>query len=357
MTSDLAPLEYPRMFRGVFERTRHTYGPLLEDARAAVDALAVPRGLRPYLDYVVRENPQPSFMLLPLMFLLTAEASGGVREVHRRTMPVLLLAMEAIAVADDTVDRTPRRSGRPTFPARFGERSTVPFTASLVSLVVRQALQVDPRVVEHLSRFFLSLCADELWESQNLYPAPEAFERWLDNRYAQSVEGAAGILDLALALNDHAPLPRAAYVAYGSVFQDVDDVVNVVEERAAVGENDDISMGMVTFPLLHTLRERPELVPDLVSSWARRRDDHTSPAAPPPARLREAVRAVGVPATVARVLQRCRAAVRASPPSFQPTMRDFVTTFADRLCRCDGLLTPAQVERALGPDLLVTDAS
>lgn len=349
MSAQLAPLAYPRMFRGVFERTRHTYAPLLEAARAETAALAVPRGLRPYLDYVVRENPQPSFMLLPLMFLMTAEATGGVREVHRRCMPVLLLAMEALAVADDTVDRTMLRSGRPTFPARFGERSTVPFAASMVSLVTGQAYRVDPRALEHLSRLFLFLCADELWESQNLYPAPDVFERWLENRYAQSVEGAASVLDLALALNDHAPLPRPAYAAYGRVFQDVDDLINVVEDRAAVGENDDIAMGMVTFPLLHTLRERPDLLPELLASWEPRRGATAPPPEAPvaPPRLRAAVREVGVPATVDRVLQSCRDAVACSPPTFRATMREFTATFADRLCRC-ALLTPAQVEAALG---------
>lgn len=361
--TELATLNYPRLFRGVFERTRGTYAPMLEDARQAMAQMSVPGELRPYFDYVVRENPQPSFVLLPLLFLATADASGGITLAHRRCLPILMLSMEAIAVADDTIDRTPFRSGRPTFAARFGERSATPFIAALMTLVAEQSVDVDPRVFEQLSPFFVRVFSDELWESQHLYPAPDTFERWLEMHYSACTSSVWCVLNLSLMLNERAPIPMSACQAFGRVFQDVDDVVNLVENRAADGENDDVTMGMVTFPMLHTVRARPELLASLQSLWEtsralesaslatqrQERDRLQSIVEERYRPLRGAILEIGVPAAVTRVLHSCRDAISASPPALRGVMREMTASFADRLRRCGGLelVTSEQIDRAL----------
>ncbi|MGZ3461033.1 MAG: hypothetical protein ACXU86_21300, partial [Archangium sp.] len=118
---EMAPLQYPQLFQGAFARRRESFTLLVEEARRVLHELPVPRALRPFYDTVVRDNPQPSFLLLPLMFLVMAEGSGGIQARHRRFLPIMMLSMEACAISDDTVDRTPMRSGRPSFPMRFGE--------------------------------------------------------------------------------------------------------------------------------------------------------------------------------------------------------------------------------------------
>jgi geranylgeranyl pyrophosphate synthase len=358
--SELAPLEYPRLFQGIFGRVRGSYEPLLEDARRALQQITVPGELRLYLDYVVQDNPQPSFLLLPLLFLATAESMGGITPAHRRCLPVIMLSMELVAIADDTVDRTLARSGRPTFPARFGEGSATPFAGALMAMVAERARRVDTRVFDHTMRFFVELFANELWERQNLYPPPEVFDRWLEHRYRQSAVGAAFALNTALILSDRASLSEDATEAFGHVFQDVDDLVNLLEPRDAAGENDDVVMGMITMPLLHALRCRPALLTDLEALWETSRAlGNVSIAEQPRERarlgarlaeqyrpLREAMLELAVPAMVERVLASCGACVSASPPGLRGIMREMTGTFADRLRRCGVELS---VEDPIGP--------
>src|SRR5687767_11651478 len=133
MTASI-PLQFPKQFRGMFHRVESTYRPLLSEAMKQVHEAPIPAELRPFFAHVTVENPQPAFILIPLMFLSAAEASGGITPRHSDALPSLLLSMEVTAIADDTVDRTPMRSGRMSFPRRFGEASATPFTGALLML-------------------------------------------------------------------------------------------------------------------------------------------------------------------------------------------------------------------------------
>jgi hypothetical protein len=78
-------------------------------------------------------RPQPSYLLLPLMFLATAEQHGGITERHRAYLPWYMLMMEVCAIIDDTVDRTPLRSGRDSFPERYSDAAAAAFSTFLIS--------------------------------------------------------------------------------------------------------------------------------------------------------------------------------------------------------------------------------
>jgi hypothetical protein len=362
--NDLVPLRYPQLFQGLFARRRASFTPLIEEARRVLDALPVPGALRPFYDTVIRDNPQPSFLLLPLMFLATAEASGGIRPAHRGFLPVLMLSMEACAVADDTVDRTPMRSGRPSFAMRFSEVSCTPFVGALIALLSNEAARVDPRLLDVTSRFFVEVSALQLWERHHPYPTEDLFARWLENRYRQSVIGVGFGLEPALLLNGWAPLPASVVEAFGRMFQDVDDIVNILENRSAEGENEDLLMGAVTKPLLLSLERHPALRADLAALWASRRaagdssvsellrqpdeqrEAHERLARP----LRQALLEVGVPGTVEHVLADYRTAVASAPPALRSVIQEMTGSWVDRLRRCKGveLVTEARMRHALG---------
>jgi len=360
---DLVPLQYPQLFQGIFARRREAFAPLVEEARRVLHALPVPATLRPYYDTIVRDNPQPSFMLLPLMFLAMAEASGGLQAKHRSFLPVLVLSMETCSIVDDTVDRTPMRSGRATFPLRFGETSTTPFVSSLVSLIGQEAARVDLRLFESTMNLFVELFALQLWERQNLYPPEDIYERWLDNRYRENTVGVTFGLDTALIINGHETSPLAVVEAFGRIFQDVDDIVNILEDRRSEGENDDVLMGAVTRPLLVTLEHHPALRADVAALWEFcRATTGTSVAAmhkmPAHTRatidrlyrpIRQALLDVGVRGTVDHVLADYRTAVASSPPRFRRVIQEMTYTWVDRLRRCKGveLLNEEQIRHAL----------
>src|SRR6185436_15493470 len=101
----------------------------------------------PFYDSIL-ERPQPSFMLLPLKFLAVAESAGGIHQCHIDFLPIMMVAMEAVAVTDDTVDRTPNRSGEPTFPQRWGSICATPCMAVLMALIARRAQEHGPSILD-----------------------------------------------------------------------------------------------------------------------------------------------------------------------------------------------------------------
>jgi hypothetical protein len=363
MSKDLVALQYPKLFQGVFARRREVYIPLVEEARRSLHSLPVPEALRPFYDTVVRDNPQPSFMLLPLMFLAMAESSGGIQPVHRRFLPVLILTMEVCAIVDDTVDRTPMRSGRRTFALRFGEPSTTPFVGSLIALAAQEAARVDPSLLDSTMRLFTELYALQMWERQHLYPNAGLFSHWLDNRYRENTLGVSFGLDTALRLNGRQPLPLSVVEAFGRIFQDVDDLVNVIEDRRSEGENDDVLMGAVTRPLLVAIENQAGLLADVSNLWrvcriatgtsaaaVHRTPAHLNPTIAKLYRpIHEAILNVGVRGTVQHVLADYRTSVLTSPPEFRPAIQEMTCTWVDRLRRCKGteLLTEEEIRHTL----------
>ncbi len=361
--SELPPLQYPKMFQGIFARRQERFAPLIDEARHVLQGLEVPEALRPYYDTVVRDNAQPSFLLVPLIFLAFAEASGGIQAAHRRYLPAMMLCMEACATVDDTVDRTPMRSGRRTFALRFGDISATPFVGALGAMSAQMAARVDPRLLDGMLHLTTELYARQLWEKQNLYPLEGMFDRWLHNRYEETRVAVCYCMDAALLLNGHPPTPLPMAEAFSRVFQDVDDLVSILEDRRADGENDDVLMGTVTRPLMVTLARYPALRADVANLWRVCRAMtgssamavHKMPAHTQPTierlyqPLYQAMREVGIPGTVKLMIDDYRECVATAPPSLRPLMRDMTHTCMDRLRRCAGnsLFTEEQLESAL----------
>lgn len=341
-------LSFPDSFRGMFHRIEPTCRPLLEDALRKVHGMPVPAELRPFFAHVTTESPQPSYVLLPLIFLAAAEASGGITQKHIDSLPTLLLGMEVIAVIDDTVDRTPMRSGRMSFPRRFGDVSSTPFTGALLMLMAGCSKSCPSEILEPTIQCHLDLFSMWLWERQNTYPDRALFDEWLERRYEETAVVVDLIINGSLALNGRPPLPRAAVQGISRIFQDVDDVVSIAESREEQGENDDLQMGVITRPLLLTLARVPSLADRVELLWQRYRPlydaslvelerRHTEVAAE--ARpIRDGIRAemleVGVPETVRRMLGDLRTCVRETQAPLQPFMRELALSTIERLRAC-----------------------
>jgi hypothetical protein len=348
MTASI-PIHFPSQFRGMFQRVESTYRPLLSDALRKVHEAPIPSELRPFFDHVTVESPQPSFMLVPLMFLAAAEASGGISQRHIDALPSMLLSMEVTAIADDTVDRTPMRSGRMSFPRRFGDASATPFTGALLMLMAERAGNCPAEFVNATVRYGIELFSMFLWERQNTYPEQALFERWLEHRYAETRVATQYAIDSSFALNGRAPLPLAAVENFSYIFQDVDDIVGLLERRDQQGENDDLQMGIITRPLLLTLARRPELAGSVEQLWAHYRpllqssliefqQRHAEVAERTRQlhdRIREAMLEIGVPETVRRMVGDVRRCVQETPAPVRPFVRELALSVVDRLRRCE----------------------
>ncbi|HEX5747118.1 MAG TPA: TIGR00730 family Rossman fold protein [Archangium sp.] len=348
MTASI-PIQFPNQFRGMFQRVESTYRPLLVDALKKVHEAPIPTELRPFFDHVTVESPQPSFMLIPLMFLAAAEASGGITPRHIDALPAMLLSMEVTAIADDTVDRTPMRSGRMSFPRRFGEASATPFTGALLMLMAQHARRCSPEFSDALLQYVLRIFSMFLWERQNTYPEQATFEHWLSQRYAATGVATAFAIDSALALNGRAPLPGTVVDRFSYIFQDVDDVVGLLERRDEQGENDDLQMGIVTRPLLLSIGQRPELGALVEQLWKEYRPLHGASLMEFQQqhaeicdrtrflhdRLRQAMLEIGVPAAARCMLEDLRVCLEETPAAIRPFLRELTLSIIDRLHRCE----------------------
>jgi len=336
-----ARLAFPDKFQGVFLRSRARYEPLLVEARDQLRGLFVPGPIAPYFAYGVLEHDQPSFVLAPLMFLAMAESQGGITARHRSYLPAFLLMVELIGILDDTVDHTPYRSGRLTYWRRFGAPSAAPFSIFLFNAALEQTRREAPELVPIVTRMFQDICAAEVWEHDSRYPAvdPATLATWLARHYDAVPAAIAHSLDSALVLHGRGPLDHVVHARFAELQQDVDDIVNFVEHRERDGENDDLKMGIVTYPLLATVRSSPDAAEALEAFWAPRRitGETTTGDEALYARLAGEIERIGIPATLQKIAVDANEAIAAASPAARPCVADLVWTFVERLCRVEAL--------------------
>jgi geranylgeranyl pyrophosphate synthase len=346
-------IHFPEKFQGLFASSRSRFEPMIVDARKSLTSLAVPNVLRPYFDYGVLAHPQPSFILAPLMYLAMAESQGGITKRHRAYLPGFLLMVELIGILDDTVDHTPLRSGRTTYWRRYGSASAAPFSCYLLSAAIEQTMAVAPELLPLVTRMFEDICAAETWEHGARYPRAdiEELSRWLQSHYDAVPLAISHSLDSALILHGLPAVDPEVCVRFAELQQDVDDVVNFVERREDDGENDDLKMGIVTYPLLATLRKEPKVAALLEELWQPYRtaenqampnvvEERTTRAH---AELSELITDIGIPATIEKISRDAHLAIDAAADSVRPCVSDMVWTFVERLCRIEQLRS--EVER------------
>ncbi len=348
-------VRFPDRFQGIFARQQPRFEPLLVAARKTLATVDLPKEVWPYYSYGVLEHEQPSFMLLPLMFLAIADYSGGIHRRHTQHLPWLMLSMEACAILDDTVDHTPHRSGRPSYPGRFGAASAAPFSTFLTTIVLEKTFATEPRLMPLVFAMFRDLCALETWEVDSRYPRLETdtLRHWLGCRYNEVTPAVAYGLDSALVLQNAQTLPPRVSVLFAEIFQDVDDLVNFAEQRDRDGENDDLRMGMVTNLLVSTLQADPAIAPLVDRLWSESRtlrsaDPTSAPRAPAfNPRVEKPITAAitehGVPATIAKIVRDAHACIDATPIALRPLMEELVLTFVDRLRRIESLREAASL--------------
>jgi geranylgeranyl pyrophosphate synthase len=344
-------VQFPDQFQGVFKTTKSRFAPLIAEARTQLRDLKVPDKIQPYYSFAVLDRPQPSYMLLPLMFLATAEQHGGITDRHRAYLPWYMLMMEVCAIVDDTVDRTPLRSGRDSFPEHYSDAAATAFGTFLISKVFEKTVEVAPELVPLTARCFEVMFATSTWEIDARYPAvePAQLAAWVRNRYETVEPFISHSFNSALRLNGRGEVGYDACLLFAEVMQDVDDVVSIVEQREINGENDDIKLGVVTHPLLSMLDAQPESLELLERYWrpfrsipTRSRDDFnagvrrcSANSAAEYAELSRKVVELGVPETVAKAIACAKASAERCPPELRACVGDIALSFVDRLRSID----------------------
>lgn len=346
--AEVPRIEAPEHYKGVFQHDTRRFLPLLEEARERLRVLPVPEVAREHYLELVVGHPQPTFILFPLMYLHLADATGGVSARHRAHLPLQMLAMELIALYDDTVDYTPVRSGSPTYTGRHGAVPATVLAGVVQSTLAQHTLADFPELAPILTRMFENLCARELWEHGARYPhvSDASIESWIRCRNDAVPPVLSFSLDGALILHGLETVPEDVHTRFGDLQQDIDDLINIVDDRESAGENDDIKMGIPCYALLATLRAEPSAARLLDEIW---RPLRTIPQASPEAELarreprlvahhRELVELVvrhGIGATVEKVIADAEAVVAGAPAHVRPSMHAFAFSMVDRLRHLD----------------------
>lgn len=344
-------VQFPDQFQGVFKTTKTRFAPLIGEARAQLRDLRVPEKIQRYYSFAVLDRPQPSYMLLPLMFLATAEQHGGITERHRAYLPWYMLMMEVCAIVDDTVDRTPLRSGRDSFPEHYSDAAAASFGTFLISKIFEKTVEVAPELVPLTARCFEVMFATSTWEIDARYPQAERGQlaAWVQNRYETVAPFIEHSFNSALRLNRRREVGADACLSFAEVMQDVDDVVSLVEQRETNGENDDIKLGVVTHPLLSAIDAQPDSLVLLDRFWTpfrsiptRSRDEFnagmrrcSAATAPQYAELSKRVLELGIPVTVEKAIGCAVASAERCPPELQACVGDIALSFVDRLRSID----------------------
>jgi geranylgeranyl pyrophosphate synthase len=326
-------IAFPDRFDGLFGQRALKYAPLLRQARKELAEWPVPRGFEEQYASILSLK-QPSFMLLPLMYLYVAEATGEIRESHRSFLPVTMLAMEAAAVADDTVDGSATRSGEPTFPARWGVPSSAPCMALLTSMIAQKTARSFATLVEPTMALISNLAAAELQELRERYPCRADFDAAMQTRYRQAHEGVLFGFRAALLLAGHTEVPTQGAELLGRITQDVDDLINLLERREEQGEGNDLKNGTVTAALIEAVDRNPDLANDIEQVWRPRESHNADPGDPTFPRILHCVVELGAPAVRRRLDTLSVACAGATPTPMRPLMRQLAADFVARADQC-----------------------
>ena len=324
-------IRFPQKFQGIFKRSQASFAPHLQVARKLLNSLNIPAPLQHVWDYVVVDNPQPSFILLPLLYLSLAEQLGGITPAHQRALPVIMLTMEAVAVMDDTVDIASRRSERATVPARFGVTQATPIATSLTATIAELAVEIDPRLVQPTMNFLRELGALQIWEVEHSYPEQAEWDEWMQQRYRQGQIATEFALNLALMYHHQAPFPATPAYFFAQIMQDVDDVVGLLEQRVQFGEGCDLQRGRVIAPLADACDNNIQLASLISQLWRKKQALLAESNQTTFQQLNQHVLEAGLATTLDRLTQIAIACEEQTPPALQAWMHDVICTFMARL--------------------------
>jgi hypothetical protein len=279
------------------------------------------------------ERDQPSFILLPLFFLYLSDhlSPNGITPDHQNILTEIMLNMEICAILDDCIDRTPYRSGGLSFYAAYGIHSTPSFLTVLITKHL--AMQANYPSLQSLAGDLLfELSERQLWENEHRYPEFQMFEQWLENRYSEVTPAIVYVFHAACLLADMPNFPGASIRLLAEIFQDVDDVVNMLENRSLAGENSDILMGMVTHPLLQAHRKDKVLQETLPQLW-----EHCRRYGPNDVSellwqaVSNRVIEMGIPVTLAKIVDDAERAIALCSGVYQLHMQRIVAIFIRRI--------------------------
>jgi octaprenyl-diphosphate synthase len=203
--------------------------------------------------------------LRPLLTLLCAGLSGGIKRDHIALAAIIEFIHTATLLHDDVVDISALRRGKPTANAQWGNAPSVLVGDFLYSRAFQMMVRIGHLPLMDLLADTTNTIAEgevlQLTKAGNADISEDEYYGVITRKtailFAAAAE-AAGLLsgqtkEQSQALHQHG-------LALGIAFQLIDDALDYEGDSAVLGKNigDDLQEGKVTLPLIYVLKHAPE---------------------------------------------------------------------------------------------------
>lgn len=208
----------------------------------------------------------------PLLCLLFGQASGETTAAHIQIAAAYELVHLATLVHDDVLDEADLRRGVPALHREQGTRNAILCGDSLFTLAFSVASRTGHAgVIGELAGSSHRVCSGEIRQNFSAGDWSLSLSGYEQIISAKTASLCAGAARCGVWLNGgEAGLMDAAWDfgnQIGIAFQVIDDCLDLVGSREVVGKTlgTDLVGGKLTYPLIHCLSLKPELLSDLAA--------------------------------------------------------------------------------------------
>ncbi len=209
-------------------------------------------------EYIIRSGGK---RLRPLILLLSAGASGYRGDHHVILAAVIEFIHTATLLHDDVVDASATRRGQPTANDVWGNEASVLVGDFLYSRAFEMMVETDRMaVMKILAATTNAIAEGEVLQLLNAHEpdtTEEAYFDTINRKTARLFEAASRLGGVVGDQPDSVCDALGRYGLHlGNAFQLVDDVMDYITSRDAMGKDagDDLAEGKPTLPLIHAMR-------------------------------------------------------------------------------------------------------
>jgi octaprenyl-diphosphate synthase len=215
----------------------------------------------PYVEYALQTHGKG---LRPTLALLSAAATGGVRDEHLNLAVAIEMIHLATLVHDDIIDGASQRRGQATAVVKWGAEISVLLGDCLFAHALKTCTLLPAELNREISAAVVEVCTGEIMQTQRRFDLDLSLED-----YFKIIRMKTGALfripcELSSRLNAAPPAVVQALRVFGetlgTAYQIYDDCLDLAGNEKSVGKTlgTDLERGKITLPVLYLLAESSE---------------------------------------------------------------------------------------------------
>ncbi|MGC4376291.1 heptaprenyl diphosphate synthase component II [Fictibacillus sp. Mic-4] len=217
----------------------------------------------------------------PVFVLLSAHFGDYNIEIVKRVAVALELIHMASLVHDDVIDDADLRRGEKTVKSMYDNKVAMYTGDFMFARALEQITHIQiPRAHQILAHCFKEMCIGEIQQIKEQYDLNQHFRHYLRRIKRKTALLIAMSCQLG-AISTNAPLNYQRELfnfgySVGMAYQITDDILDFTGTEKQLGKpaGGDLKQGNITLPVLHTMKNRPEIV-DEIKQYYKTFDDRT----------------------------------------------------------------------------------